>query len=81
MENTVTFSKEFINDFIDYVMSFYGAGKLYPIKGINRTIVRKATNDLIRISKIKGQKFCGDSYDREQVRDLLIDKYNLILCK
>lgn len=76
---TATFSKEFINDFIDYVMSFYGPGELYPIQGINRTVVRKATNDLIRICKIKGNQFCGDSIDREQVRDLLIDKYNLSL--
>ena len=74
-------SKEFINDFIDYVMSFYGAGELYPITGINRTIVSKATNDVMRMSKIKGTPFCGDSYDREQVRDLLIDKYNLEFSK
>ena len=78
---TATFSKEFINDFIDYVMSFYGADGLYPITGINRTVVRKATNDVMRIVKIKGQSFCGDSIDREQVRDLLIDKYNLSLTK
>ena len=72
----MTFSKEFINDFIDYVMSFYGPDGLYSM-GANRTIVRKAVNDVIRIAKIKGEKFCADSYDREQVRDLLIDKYNL----
>lgn len=78
---TATFSKEFINDFIDYVMSFYGADGLYPITGINRTVVRKATNDLMRIVKIKGEKFCGDSIDRELVRDLLIDKYNFSFTK
>lgn len=72
-------TKEQINQFIDYVMSFYGPGELYPIKGINRTVVRKATNDVIRITKIKGQEFCGDSIDRELVRDLMIDKYNLTL--
>ena len=72
-----TLSKELINDFIDYVMSFYGAGELYPIKGINRTLIRKATNDVMRIAKLKGEKFCGDSIDRELVRDLLISKYNL----
>ena len=77
---TATFSKEFINDFIGYVMSFYGPDGLYPMDA-NRTVVRKATNDLIRICKIKGHQFCGDSYDREQVRDLLIDKYNLQIIK
>ena len=71
------FSKEFINDFVDYVMSFYGAGELYPIKGINHTLIRKATNDVMRIAKLKGEEFCGDSIDRELVRDLLISKYNL----
>jgi len=75
----VMFSKEFINDFIDYVMSFYAADGIYPITGINRTLIRKATNDVIRIAKLKGQEFCGDSVDRELVRDLLIDKYKLRL--
>ena len=73
---TTTFSKEFINTFIDYVMSFYSPDGLYPMNA-NRTVVRKATNDIIRIAKIKGQEFRGDSYDRELVRDLLLDKYNL----
>jgi hypothetical protein len=76
---TAMFSKEFINDFIDYVMSFYAADGIYPITGINRTLIRKATNDVIRIAKLKGQEFCGDSVDRELVRDLLIDKYKLRL--
>jgi hypothetical protein len=74
---TTTLSKELINDFIDYTMSFYGPGELYPITGINRTIVRKATNDVIRIAKIKEQQFCGDSFDREQVAEMLYNKYNL----
>ena len=70
-------SKEELNHFIDYVMDFYGVNGIYPITGINRTIARKATSDVMRIAKIKGTSFCGDSYDREQVRDLLIHKYNL----
>jgi hypothetical protein len=73
------FSKEFINDFIDYTMSFYGPDGIYPM-GANRTVVRKATNDVIRIAKIKGQEFCGDSIDRELVRDIMIDKYKLNVC-
>lgn len=77
---TATFSKDFINDFIGYVMSFYGPDGLYPM-GANRTVVRKATNDLIKISEIKGREFCGDSIDRELVRDLLIDKYKLVFPK
>ena len=75
------FSKEFINQFIDYVMSFYDADGLYPIQGINRTVVRKATNDVMKIAKIRDVPFCGDSYDREQVSHLLLNKYNLSLVK
>jgi len=36
------FSKEFINDFIDYTLSFYGDDGMYPM-GANRTVVRNAT--------------------------------------
>ena len=74
-------TKDDINHFIDYVMKFYDSDGLYPITGINRTLVRKATNDVMRIAKIKDQSFCGDSYDREQVRDILIDKYKLEIAK
>ena len=70
------FSKVFINDFIDYTLTFYGSDGIYPM-GANRTVVRKATNDIIKIARIKGEKFCGDSFDRELVRDLLVSKYNL----
>jgi hypothetical protein len=73
-------TKDEINQFIDYVLSFYGPDGLYPMSA-NRTLVRKATNDIIRIVKIKGHQFCGDSYDREQVRDILINKYNLSLAR
>jgi hypothetical protein len=65
-----------MTEFYDYVLSFYGPQGIYPM-GANLTVVRKATNDLIRILKIKGQEFCGDSIDRELVRDLLIEKYKL----
>ena len=71
-----TLSKELINDFIDYTLTFYGPDGIYPM-GANRTVVRNATNDIIKIAGIKGEEFCGDSIDRELVRDLLISKYNL----
>ena len=65
-----------MTEFYDYVLSFYGPEGIYPM-GANRTVIRKATNDIIKIARIKGEKFCGDSIDRELVRDLLISKYNL----
>jgi hypothetical protein len=67
-----------MTEFYDYVLSFYGPEGIYPM-GANMTLVQKATKDLIKILKIKGQEFCGDSIDRELVRDLLIDKYKLRL--
>ena len=58
-----TFSEELINDFVDYTLSFYGTDGIYPM-GANRTVVRNATNDIIKIIEIKGEEFCGDSIDR-----------------
>ena len=76
-EMTATaFSKELINDFIDYTLTFYGTDGIYPM-GADRTVILNATNDIIKIAEIKGEEFCGDSIDRELVRDLLISKYNL----
>lgn len=65
-----------LESFVDYVMGFYGSDGVYPM-GADPTIVRKATDDYMKIVEIKGEEFCGDSFDREQVRDLLISKYNL----
>ena len=76
-EMTATaFSKQFINDFVYYTLSFYCTDGIYPM-GANRTVIVNATNDIIKIAEIKGEEFCGDSIDRELVRDLLISKYNL----
>ncbi len=65
-----------MTEFYDYVLSFYGKDGLYPM-GATLELIRKATQDLIQILNIKGQELCGDSVDRELVRDLLIDKYKL----
>jgi hypothetical protein len=65
-----------MTEFYDYVFSFYGSGGIYPM-GATLELIEKATKDLIQILNIKGQEFCGDSVDRELVRDLLIEKYKL----
>lgn len=65
-----------LNDFVDYVMGFYGPDGIYPM-GANLTLIRSATDDCMKIAEIKGEEFCGDSVDRELVRDLLISKYKL----
>jgi len=65
-----------MTEFYNYVLSFYGPGGIYPM-GATLELIEQATQDLIRILEIKGQEFCGDSIDRELVRDLLIEKYKL----
>ena len=65
-----------MTEFYDYVLFFYGPDGIYPM-GATLDIVQKATNDLISILQIKGEEFCGDSIDRELVRDLMMSKYNL----
>ncbi len=65
-----------MTDFYDYVLSFYGAGGIYPM-GATLIQVKQATFTHLKILKLKEQEFCGDSIDRECVRDLLISKYNL----
>ena len=74
---------ETMDDFIDYVWSFYGEHEntLYPMKGLTKKMIAEA-------SWIHLQMCCypsfpemnwgdGDSLDREHVRDILIDKFNL----
>lgn len=65
-----------MTDFYDYVLRFYGADGLYPM-GATLKLIKQATSTHIKILKLKGEEFCGDSIDRECVRDLLISKYNL----
>ena len=65
-----------MTDFHDYVLSFYGPDGIYPM-GATLSLVKEATQTYIEILKLKGQKFFGDSIDREFVRDLLLTKYNL----
>jgi hypothetical protein len=65
-----------MSDFYDYVLSFYGDDGIYPM-GATLPLIQQATNDIIQILQIKNEEFCGDSIDRELVRDLLISKYNL----
>jgi hypothetical protein len=69
-----------MTEFYDYVLSFYGKDGLYPM-GATLPLIQQATQDLTQILQIKGEKFAGDSIDRELVRDLLIDKYKLQLSK
>jgi len=56
--------------FVDYVMSFYGIRGIYPIIGLRK----KDVLDAMKILTFREWDFCGDSFDREKVRDVLIDE-------
>ena len=70
-----------LDEFVDYVWSFYGEhdDTLYPIQGLTRKIVRKAIHEYInRIEKgdIEYAHYSwggGDSVDREHVRDIILE--------
>ena len=65
-----------MTEFYDYVLSFYAADGLYPIEA-TLDLIEQATDTHLKILELKGNEFCGDSIDRECVRDLLISKYGL----
>lgn len=59
-----------MNEFVDYVMSFYGQGEIYDM-GVTRDEVLLATG--IRLERNKDIPFDGDSLDREKVRDVILE--------
>ena len=67
-----------MTEFYDYVLSFYGPDGIYPM-GATLELVKKATSFYVKCLKVGGQEFCGDSIDREHIRDILIDKYKLTI--
>jgi hypothetical protein len=60
-------------DFIEYVYSFYGKEGLYPMGATIPQIV-DAVGVLLTT---EGWDFASDSVDREKVRDILIEKFEL----
>jgi hypothetical protein len=59
-----------MNDFIDYVMSFYGPGEIYDM-GTTREEVEDALEIRLKNTEIE---FAADSYDRELIRDIILDE-------
>tara|TARA_B100001079_G_scaffold235212_1_gene216923 strand:+ start:332 stop:562 length:231 start_codon:yes stop_codon:yes gene_type:complete len=71
-----------MDDFTDYVWSFYGADDaLYPIKGLTKRMIAEASFLYLQMccypSFPEMQWGDGDSLDREHVRDILLEKFNL----
>ena len=61
-----------MSDFYDYVLSFYGENGIYKI-GATLDMVMEATEKYIN----SGAPFYGDSFDREHIRDIMINDYGL----
>ena len=59
--------------FVAYVQRFYGPGGLYDM-GASKAQISAATS--IYLAKT-GTDYCGDSLDRESVRDIMIQNFNL----
>ncbi len=73
--DTIT-NKRQLDDFVDYVWSFYGSDddSLYPIEGLTKLLIHKATSIYFKaIISSRGNITWGDgdSLDRERVRDIL----------
>jgi len=57
-------------NFTQYMLDFYGPNGLYPL-GFNATQISLATQ-LYKIRLAENEEFCGDSLDRERVRDIIL---------
>ena len=60
-------------NFVQYVRSFYGPGVIYDM-GATDVMIIEATLQYIN----SGADFEGDSFDREHVRDIMIQQYSLV---
>ena len=62
-------------EFVNYVRSFYGPGGIYDMGATDAMIIDAVIQYL---STSAAQWGDGDSFDREQVRDILIDRFGLV---
>lgn len=59
------------NEFVDYVLSFYGHGEIYDL-GVTRGEVLRAIDVRLSCELYSLMPFEGDSIDREAVRDIIL---------
>jgi len=71
-DKTDTIDPTLLSDFYHYVLSFYGENGIYKM-GATLDMVMESTQKYINSS----DEFYGDSFDREHVRDIMIDTYQL----
>jgi len=62
-------------NFINYVRSFYGPGGIYDMSATDEMII----DATIHYLTLPDTNWChGDSFDRERVRDIMIDQFGLV---
>ena len=63
-------------DFVSYVDDFYNEKSgIYPINGMTDKMVLNAVKKYIATN---AKSFCGDSVDRERVRDIILADNNIL---
>lgn len=75
-----TMNKE-LAQFVEYVEDFYGAAStLYPMGATTKMIIAATEKYINKVGTDPevSNSFCGDSLDREKVRDIMIDDYDLV---
>jgi len=70
------------SDFIEYVWSFYGTDDpVYPIQGLTKEMIILATAIYLILDKDDSRPEMnwgdGDSIDREHVRNIILEIFNL----
>ena len=75
--DTLTHKRQ-LDDFVDYVWSFYGSDddSLYPIEGLTKLDIFKATAIYFKSMNDNVTWGDGDSLDRERVRDIMNQIYD-----
>jgi len=69
-----------MSEFTSYVMSFYGPeSELYPEFNFNEIQVNIATAIHKMRCEARDVEFCGDSVDREAVRDIILEAQKVVL--
>ena len=72
-------SPQQIEEFIDYVFSFYSVVEgIYPVLGCTKYKIKRATYQYLTLCSIDGDYRNwgdGDSVDREHVRDIMFEMF------
>ena len=77
MMNHLVTEKEIL-DFHSYVYDFYNEESgIHPIKGLSSDIIMSATDKYISSLNASVTWGGGDSLDRERVRDIILESYDV----